>query len=87
MTEATLIKQSEVSREIHILGKVVEEISESIMAMRARLVTVLKETPQPLLDNKLSGDSVPLATDIKQLRDKLHNCNQDIKEIISNCEL
>jgi len=89
MTEAIPVKQTEVCREIEILGNTVEEISKSILEMRQRLVVVLKETPPSpaMLDKQLSGSSVPLATDIKLLRETLDRCVKDIKDIIRDCEL
>ena len=86
--QCTPTREAEVSNQIGQLERITEEIVGSISDLRARFVPVLKSVPSGKVETGKEPDSlVPLASTIRQCRNKLSGCNQDIREIIETCEL
>lgn len=83
-------KVSEVHFELVGLRTIVEQIKRAIMELRKRIEPILKmdtpcETEVP--QSRIEENIVPLANEIRNIRTALSKYNEDLIQIVRECEL
>ena len=88
--KTTEAKNPQVQQEMQRLHKEIAQVEENLNTLRVRIQGILDTRPTgPPRGEKVSGTHslVQFADEIRNAREKVSRCNDDIMDMLNTCEL